>query len=93
MKSLQCNFSENVLYYQGILKIGRLIFQDFYRIPGDNELVASVNDIVQISNQNISISAIETEEGCKLSCLCYMSRRKNKNPRTLVVQITFITRG
>ena len=40
MKSLQCSFSENVLYYRGILQIGRFIFQDFYRIPVDNELVA-----------------------------------------------------
>ena len=48
---LQCNFSENVLYHQGILQIGRFIFQDFYRIPGDNELVASVNGLVQILNQ------------------------------------------
>ena len=40
------------LYYQGILQIGRFIFQDFYRIPGDNELVASVNGLVQILNKN-----------------------------------------
>ena len=33
--------------------------------------------------KSISISAIETEEGCKLPCLWYMSRRKKwKSPHT-----------
>ena len=33
------------------MQIGRIIFQDFYRIPVDNDLVASVNGLVQILNQ------------------------------------------
>ena len=72
------------------MQIGIFIFQDSYRIPGDNELVASVNG--QILNQKKQHFSNRDRGGLQ-TVMSVLHVKEKKNPYTLVVQITFITRG
>ena len=83
MKSLHSNFNENVLYYQRILQIGRFTFQDFYRIPDDNELVASVNGGVQILNQKYQHFSNRDRGGLQtVMPVLHVKEKKWKSPHT-----------
>ena len=92
MKSLQCSFSENVLYYQGILQIGRFILQDFYRIPVDNELVAW-----SCSNTKWKVSAFQQSRPRRVAnchvCDTCQGEKKWKSPHTCGTNYVYYPRS
>ena len=94
MNSLQCSFSENVLYYQGILQIGRFIFQYFYRIPGDHELVASVDGLVQILNQKYQhFSNWDRGWLQTVMSVIHVKEKKRKSPHTCGTNYVYYQRS